>query len=46
MMYFAGAGWQIGKRKISAIPNQEFNKMSAKDLLEGLQQIFVVQYQR
>ncbi len=35
MMYFAGAGWQIGKRKISAIPNPEFNKMSAKDLLEG-----------
>ncbi len=35
MMYFAGAGWQIGKRKISAIPNDQFNKMSAKDLLEG-----------
>ncbi len=35
MMYFAGAGWQIGKRKISAIPNPEFNKMSANDLLQG-----------
>ncbi len=35
MMYFAGAGWQIGKRKISAIPNDQFNKLSAKDLLEG-----------
>lgn len=35
MMYFAGAGWQIGKRKVSAIPNDEFNKMSAKQLLEG-----------
>ncbi len=35
MMYFAGAGWQIGKRKISAIPNNEFNKMSANDLLKG-----------
>ncbi len=35
MMYFAGAGWQIGKRKMSAIPNDEFNKMSAKQLLEG-----------
>ncbi len=35
MMYFAGAGWQIGKRKISAIPNTEFNKMSANDLLKG-----------
>ncbi len=35
MMYFAGAGWQIGKRKISAIPNDTFNKMSANDLLKG-----------
>ncbi len=35
MMYFAGAGWQIGKRKISAIPNDKFNKMSANDLLKG-----------
>jgi len=35
MMYFAGAGWQIGKRKISAIPNEEFNKMSINDLLKG-----------
>ncbi len=35
MMYFAGAGWQIGKRKISAIPNDQFNKMSANDLLQG-----------
>ncbi len=34
MMYFAGGGWQIGKRKISAIPNDKFNKMSAKDLLQ------------
>ncbi len=35
MMYFAGAGWQIGKRKISAIPNDKFNAMSANDLLKG-----------
>ncbi len=35
MMYFAGAGWQIGKRKISAIPNDKFNNMSANDLLKG-----------
>ncbi len=35
MMYFAGAGWQIGKRKISAIPNDKFNKMSADELLKG-----------
>ncbi len=34
MMYFAGAGWQIGKRKVSAIPNDKFNPMSAKDLLQ------------
>ncbi len=34
MMYFAGGGWQIGKRKISAIPNDKFNKMSVKELLE------------
>ncbi len=35
MMYFAGAGWQIGKRKVSAIPNDKFNPMSATQLLEG-----------
>ncbi len=35
MMYFAGAGWQIGKRKVSAIPNDKFNPMSAKEFLEG-----------
>ncbi len=35
MMYFAGAGWQIGKRKVSAIPNDKFNPMSANDLLKG-----------
>ncbi len=35
MMYFAGAGWQIGKRKISAIPNPKFNKMSVNELLKG-----------
>ncbi len=35
MMYFAGAGWQIGKRKVSAIPNEKFNPMSAKELLQG-----------
>ncbi len=34
MMYFAGAGWQIGKRKVSAIPNDKFNPMSSTDLLK------------
>ncbi len=34
MMFFAGAGWQIGKRKISAIPNDSFNRMSVNDLLK------------
>ncbi len=34
MMFFAGAGWQIGKRKISAIPNDSFNKLSINDLLK------------
>ncbi len=35
MMYFAGGGWQIGKRKISAIPNEKFNQMSATELLRN-----------
>ncbi len=34
MMYFAGAGWQIGKRKVSAIPNDKFNPMTSTDLLK------------
>ncbi len=34
MMYFAGAGWQIGKRKVSAIPNDKFNPMSSNDFLK------------
>ncbi len=34
MMYFAGSGWQYGKRKISAMSNEEFNKLTPERLLE------------
>ncbi len=34
MMYFAGSAWQFGKRKISAMSNEEFNKLTMKTLLE------------
>ncbi len=34
MMYFAGSAWQFGKRKISAMSNDEFNKLDMKTLLE------------
>ncbi len=34
MMYFAGSGWQYGKRKISAMSNEQFNKLTPGDLLE------------
>ncbi len=33
MMYFAGSGWQYGKRKISAMSNEQFNKLTPEDLL-------------
>jgi len=33
MMYFAGSGWQYGKRKISAMSNEEFNKLSPEQLI-------------
>ncbi len=33
MMYFAGSGWQYGKRKISAKSNEEFNKLTMQELL-------------
>ncbi len=33
MMYFAGSGWQYGKRKISAMSNEQFNKLSPEELL-------------
>ncbi len=33
MMYEAGSAWQFGKRKISAMTNEDFNKMSPLDLI-------------
>ncbi len=35
MMQMAGAGWQYGKRKISAMSNIEFNKLSTNQLLSN-----------
>ncbi len=35
MMQMAGAGWQFGKRKISAMTNIEFNKLSTNQLLSN-----------
>jgi len=34
MMYFAGSGWQYGKRKISAMSNEQFNKLTSEELLK------------
>ncbi len=34
MMYFAGSGWQYGKRKISAMSNDQFNKLTPEELLK------------
>ncbi len=34
MMYQAGEGWQYGKRRISALSNEEFNKLDIKSLME------------
>ncbi len=34
MMYEAGAAWQYGKRRISAMSNEEFNKLTPLKLLE------------
>ncbi len=34
MMYFAGSGWQYGKRKISAMSNEQFNKLTPEELLQ------------
>jgi len=33
MMYFEGSGWQYGKRKISAMSNEEFNKLTPEQLI-------------
>lgn len=51
MMEAAGRGWQFGKRKISAMPNKEFNKLeyidmwndstaNVRDMLPGLEKMF------
>ncbi len=34
MMYQAGEGWQYGKRKISAMSNEEFNKLTPEIVME------------
>ncbi len=34
MMYQAGEGWQYGKRRISALSNEEFNKITPQSLME------------
>ncbi len=34
MMYAAGGAWQYGKRRISAMSNEEFNKLTPINLLE------------
>ncbi len=34
MMQMAGAGWQYGKRKISAMKNEEFNALTVNSLLQ------------
>ncbi len=34
MMYQAGEGWQYGKRRISAMSNEEFNKLTPEIVLE------------
>lgn len=36
MMYQAGAGWQYGKRHISALSNDEFNKLTPEALLQEM----------
>ncbi len=33
MMYFAGSGWQYGKRRISAMSNEEFNALTPESLI-------------
>ncbi len=35
MMFQAGEGWQYGKRRISAMSNEDFNKLTPERLLEN-----------
>ncbi len=36
IMYYGGAGWQFGKRKVSGMSNEQVNKMSPNDFLMQL----------
>ncbi len=36
IMYYGGAGWQFGKRKVSGMSNEEVNKMTPNDFLMKL----------
>ncbi len=36
IMYYGGAGWQFGKRKVSGMSNEEINKMSPNEFLMKL----------
>ncbi len=36
IMYYGGAGWQFGKRKVSGMSNEEVNKMSPNEFLMKL----------
>ncbi len=36
IMYYGGAGWQFGKRKVSGMSNEQVNKLSPNDFLMQL----------
>ncbi len=36
IMYYGGAGWQFGKRKVSGMSNEEVNNMTPNDFLQRL----------
>ncbi len=36
IMYYGGAGWQFGKRKVSGMSNEEVNAMTPNDFLQKL----------
>ncbi len=36
IMYYGGAGWQFGKRKVSGMSNEEVNKMTPNEFLQQL----------
>jgi len=37
IMYYGGAGWQFGKRKVSGMSNEEVNSMTPNQFLQRLQ---------